>query len=195
MRIAILGSTRGTNLLALNSAIKEKKLAATIEVVISDKPDALILNRAKKFNIPNYCIEKTARLDQETVISQLIEAFQIDLILLSGYMRILSPDFIARWRNKIINAHPSLLPKFAGMKDMHIHRAVIAEKINETGCTIHHVSEVVDEGEIILQKKIPVLSTDSPETLKTKVQKLEALALIETINQWHEISPTLNQFL
>ncbi|TAL61953.1 MAG: phosphoribosylglycinamide formyltransferase, partial [Legionella sp.] len=96
--------------------------------------------------------------------------------------RILSPEFVTHWKDRIINVHPSLLPAFAGKMDLAVHQAVIDAKVPETGCTVHFVTAEVDAGPIILQKKCPVLASDTAEGLKLKVQQLEALALVDAIN-------------
>jgi len=106
------------------------------------------------------------------------------LILLIGYMRILSPTFTTKYKNKILNVHPSLLPKFAGGMDTNVHEEVLKAGEKETGCTIHLVDEGVDTGKIILQKSYQIKSADTPETLKQKVQKLEGEAFIEVIKNY-----------
>lgn len=176
IRLGVLGSTRGTHLLTLLDAIKEKKLHASIEVVISNKNDALILERARQHNIPSYCESDEAQL------TNLLQEYAIDLIVLIGYMRILKAPFVRQWENKIINIHPSLLPAFAGKMDLDVHRAVLAAGVPETGCSVHYVAEEVDAGPIILQKKCAVLVNDTVESLKTRVQAQEGLALVEAIN-------------
>lgn len=183
MRIAIIGSTRGTNFVSLMAAIAEKTLRASIEVVISNKANALILTRAEALNVPHFVIQ------QEDDITQLLEKYQVDLVILSGYMKILTEDFVKRWKNKVINVHPSLLPAYAGMMDLAVHRAVLQNQESETGCTVHYITEEVDNGEIILQKKIAVHADDTPELLKQRVQALEATALIESIHKIAQLIP------
>lgn len=184
MRLGILGSTRGTNLLAIIKAIEEGRLSASIEVVLSNQTQAMILERSKAAGIPAiYCpVNGLNRYAYDEKVSQILQEYRVDLIVLIGYMRILSKEFVHQWSNKIINVHPSLLPAFAGKMDLAVHEAVIASKIKETGCTVHYVTEDVDEGPIILQKKCPVSPEDNPESLKAKVQELEAQALIDSIN-------------
>jgi phosphoribosylglycinamide formyltransferase-1 len=107
----------------------------------------------------------------------------VELVVLIGYMRILSPEFVTAWENKIINVHPSLLPDFAGGMGNAVHQAVLDAGKAETGCTVHYVTEEVDAGPIVVQKRCAVLPDDTVESLKVKVQELEAVALIEAINQ------------
>jgi len=184
LHLAILGSTRGTNMLAIINAIKQKKLAAKIAVVISNKPDALILARAANNNIPAIFVNPTGltREEYDQQVLAVLREYKIDMIILIGYMRILSADFIAVWKNKIINIHPSLLPAFAGKMDLDVHRAVLASGVTETGCTVHFVTELVDDGPILLQKKCPVFPQDTPESLKERVQQLEGEAFIAGLN-------------
>lgn len=183
IRLGILGSTRGTNMLALIEAIRDKLLPATIEVVISNKPNAVILERAKLngLHFEYLSSENLSRVAYDQKITDLLMRHHVDLVVLIGYMRILSPDFVACWPNKVINVHPSLLPAFAGKMDKEVHQAVLDSGINETGCTVHYVTQQVDSGPIIVQKKCSVLSGDTPDSLKERVQQLEGQALIKAI--------------
>lgn len=181
--LGVLGSTRGTHLLSLLNAIHSKELAATIEVVISNKPEAIILERARVNGLKAEFIDPQGlnRSEYDALVSASLKFYKVDLVVLIGYMRILSAEFIKQWPNKVINVHPSLLPAYAGMMDLQVHQAVLDNKDKETGCTVHYVTEAVDEGPIILQKKCKVYENDIAETLKQRVQNLEAHALIEAI--------------
>jgi len=183
IRLGILGSTRGTAMSPIISAILEKKLDAEVAVVISNKSDALILEKAKNAEITAQFVDPTniAREEYDEKVSKILEKHQIDLVILIGYMRILSKNFVEKWKNKIINVHPSLLPDFGGMMDVKVHEAVIAAGKKESGCTVHIVTEEVDGGPIVLQKKCAVYETDTAEVLKARVQLLEADALVEAI--------------
>lgn len=183
IRIAVLGSTRGTNLNAVVAAVKQQRLPATIEVVLSNKADALILEKAAHFGIKSLFIDPQglSRSEFDSFLSETLKQHHIDLIVLIGYMRILSAEFVTNWENKIINIHPSLLPAYAGLMNLDVHQAVLDAGEIETGCTVHYVTEQVDAGPIIIQKKCPVLADDTPERLKTRVQGLEGEALIEAI--------------
>lgn len=185
MRLAILGSTRGTNLNALVNAIKQQHLSASIEIILSNKADAIILEKAKGFGIKSLFInpEGLSRAEYDNCLSELLKNHQIELVVLIGYMRILSAEFVFQWENKIINIHPSLLPAYAGLMNLEVHKAILDAGGSETGCTVHFVTEHVDAGPIILQKKCPVLADDTPEILKTRVQELEGLALVEAIQR------------
>lgn len=185
IRLGVLGSTRGTHLPAIANAIKEKQLLADIEIVISNKADALILERAKTLGLNAEWVDATGltREEYDEKISAILTQHNVQLVVLIGYMRILSSEFIATWKDKIINVHPSLLPAHAGKMDLAVHRAVLANGELETGCTVHYVNEQVDAGPIILQKKCVVLANDTPESLKERVQQCEAVALIEAIKK------------
>lgn len=188
-RLAVLGSTRGTHLLNLLEAQTHGQLNADIVVVLCNKSDALILERAKQHNIPAFFVasQGLTREQYDEKLSQILQEYHIDLIVLVGYMRILSKPFVQRWQGRIINIHPSLLPRHAGLMDLAVHQAVLQAGETESGCTVHYVEEAVDQGPILLQKKCPVFSDDTPETLKQRVQGLEAAALIEAIQRFQNL--------
>lgn len=184
--LAVLGSTRGTDLQAIIDEIEKGTLNAKIEIVISNKSDAYILGRAQKHNLNNIFIdgkEKT-REEFDTEVLKELKKYPVDLILLIGYMRILSPILVRAYKNKILNVHPSLLPAFAGGMDMNVHEEVLKSGAKETGCTIHLVDEGVDTGKILLQKKCMIEPNETVESLKNKVQKMEGEAFVEVINNF-----------
>jgi phosphoribosylglycinamide formyltransferase-1 len=185
IRIAILGSTRGTSMLAIIDAIQKKQLMAQIGIVLTNKQDALILTRATANQLANAFVDPQGltRLAYDKQISTVLHQHQIDLVVLVGYMRILSTQFVEEWENKVINVHPSLLPAFAGKMDLDVHHAVLAAKVNETGCTVHYVTKEVDAGPIILQARCPVFSDDTAESIKQRVQQLEGTALVAAIKK------------
>ncbi len=183
IKLGVLGSTNGTDLQAIINAIDQKRLNASIEVVISNSSNAYILERAAKHNISNYYISylNKTREQFDGEISILLKKHNVDLILLVGFMRILSAKFCNEWKKRILNVHPSLLPKYAGGRNMNVHEEVIKNKEIETGCTIHFVTETVDGGPILIQKKCSVDINETPQSLKAKVQELEGKAFIEAI--------------
>ena len=187
VKLAILGSTRGTSMQPIINAIETGNLDAKIEIVISNKKDAHILERAKKHKIEAIFIdhEGKTRGEFDVEITKILKEKNIDLILLIGYMRILSDSFVDRWQGKVINVHPSLLPKFAGGMDTNVHEEVLKAGEVESGCTIHHVTKELDGGEIILQKKCSVDPNETVESLKNKIQKLEGEAFVEIISKWN----------
>jgi phosphoribosylglycinamide formyltransferase-1 len=183
LKLAILGSTRGTDMEAIISAIASEKLNASIKLVLSDKKDAFILKRAQNYGLETKYLDSSGKTKEvyDKEIMGLLDKKNIDLVLLIGYMRILSKQFVQKWRNKILNVHPSLLPAFGGKMDRDVHKAVIESGSKETGCTVHFVTERVDSGPIVVQKKCSVDLNDTPESLKAKVQKLEGKALVKAI--------------
>lgn len=181
--LGILGSTRGTNLAPIVDAIHEQRLDASIKIVASNQSHALILERACAAGLRAVWIDPDGltRDQFDARVSNLFTEAGVERIVLTGYMRILSASFVTRWKNKIINVHPSLLPAFAGKRDLEVHRAVIAAGVPESGCSVHIVTADVDAGPVLLQKRCPVYSGDTPEILKTRVQALEGPALVEVL--------------
>lgn len=189
LRIAVLGSTRGTDLQAIIDSIKSGELYAEIVCVISNRRDAYILERARMNGIEAIFIDPKGLSREEydkIIVSELEKRGPIDLILLIGYMRILSKFFVDRFRWRILNIHPSLLPAFSGGMDLEVHKAVLDYGVKVTGCTLHFVDEGVDTGPILIQKVVEVSDDDTPLTLKAKVQKKEQEALIEAIKIFQE---------
>lgn len=181
--IAILGSTRGSHLPALTTATKN--LHAKIALVISDRQDATILERAKTLNVPSHYLDASGLTREEYAekLDTLLHQHQIDVILLLGFMRILAGSLTQKWQSKILNVHPSLLPHYAGLMDLQVHQAVLANGDSETGCTVHEVTDVVDGGKILVQKRCTVSAEETAESLKTKVQVLEKEALLEALHR------------
>ena len=186
-RIAVLVSGGGSNLQSIIDNIEQGNLNCEISYVIADR-ECYGLERAEKHGIKNVLLDRKVlkeKLSDE--ISNVLENDdeKTDYIVLAGYLSILSPEFIKKWSRKIINIHPSLLPKFGGkgMYGMNVHRAVIEAKETESGCTIHFVDTGVDTGEIILQIKVPVLSDDTPEVLQKRVLAKEHVLMIEGIKK------------
>lgn len=177
-KIAVLASTKGTDLQAIIDEMKSGKMPGIeLAIVISNKKDCYALQRAHEQGYKTVFInpEGKTREEFDLEMAKILEENKVDLIILVGYMRILSTAFVRKFKNKIINVHPALIPKFCG-KDFfgsNVHEAVLAAGEKVTGMTIHFVDEGVDTGKIILQKKCPVDPSDTPETLKEKVQALE----------------------
>ena len=189
MKIAVLGSTRGTDLQYIIDAIESGKLTdAEISAVISNKKDAGILERARKHNIAAVFIDSSgkSREDFDKEIIKILEEKGVELVLLIGYMRFISKPFVEKYRNKIMNIHPSLLPAFAGGMDKNVHAAILEHGCKVTGCTLHFVDEGADTGPIVVQKAAKVEEDDTVDTLKEKVQKLEGEALIEAIELFRD---------
>ncbi len=186
LRVCVLGSTRGTALQGVIDAIEAGTLEAEIPLVISDRAGALILRRAERHGIRGLFLGASG-LTRETYDERVSEALReagANVVLMIGYMRIVSPAFVAAWSGRLLNVHPSLLPAFAGLMNARVHEAVLASGVRETGCTIHLVTEEVDGGPIVLQKRCPVLPGDTVDTLKDRVQALEQAAFVELLQRW-----------
>ena len=183
INIGVLGSTNGTDLQFIFNAIDEGKLDANVSVVISNKEDSYILKRAQAHNTQNVFIshKNKDREDFDSEMTMVLKEHNTELILLIGFMRILSSKFCNQWKGKILNVHPSLLPKYAGGMDTNVHEEVLKNNDKETGCTIHLVTDEVDKGPVVIQKKCLVDSDDTIESLKAKVQNLEGAAFLEAI--------------
>ena len=184
LKIGVLGSSNGTDLDAIIDSIEKKYLDAEIKLIISNVKTALILEKAKNNNIKSLYIshKKKSREIFDNELSGHFKNEKVDLILLIGFMRILSSNFCNEWNNKILNVHPSLLPKYSGLMDLNIHKKVIENNESETGCTIHFVTKDLDKGPILVQKKCFVSFDETPLSLKKKVQKLEGISFVEAIN-------------
>ena len=184
LKLGILGSTKGTDLLAILDSINSGKLDAEVSVVISNRKSAYILERARNYDVPAIFIshKEKAREEFDAEMTTVLNKHGVDLVLLIGFMRILSSEFCRVWQDKLLNVHPSLLPKYAGGMDTNVHEEVLKNGDTETGCTIHFVTEEVDGGPILIQKKCPVYGNDNVNTLKVRVQALEGRAFVEAIN-------------
>lgn len=181
--IAVLISGRGSNLQSLIDACARDDFPARISVVLSNKADAYGLVRAQTAGIPTHVISHKDFADRESFERAMLEclsAHPVDLICQAGFMRILTSTFISPWRGRLINIHPSLLPKFKGL---HTHERAIEAGEAEAGCTIHFVNEGVDEGEIILQRSVPIMSGDTPDILAERVLEQEHIAYPEAVQK------------
>ena len=193
-RTAFLGSTRGTVLKPIFAAWELKQLSIEPVGIFTDRQNAPIRLRAEEHGLPSFSIAPGGKSREEfdRELSAALEKERTELVVFCGFMRIVSPWFVQRWKGRVINTHPSLLPAHKGKMDMEVHRAVVANKESFTGCTIHLVSEEVDGGEIIMQKKCPVLPEDTPETVKAKVQNLEVQCYMKILSAPEEYLPELN---
>jgi phosphoribosylglycinamide formyltransferase-1 len=183
LRIGVLGSTSGTDLQALIDDIEAGRLPAEVSVVISNKPDAFILERAQKHGIKAVCIPSKGRdrEDFDREVAKNLDGHGTQLILLIGYMRILSKWFVERYKDRIMNVHPSLLPAFSGGMDMDVHQAVLGHGVKVTGATLHFVDEGADTGPIIAQKAVVVAEGETRESLKAKVQAAEQEMILRAV--------------
>lgn len=172
-KLAILASGEGSNLHAIIQATKQGELPAHIVVVVCDRVDANALNRAINAaipaeSLPPFAGEKCQAYDQR--LARVLDFYQPDYIVLAGFMRILSPEFIALYPERIVNIHPSLLPNYKGL---HTYKRVLADGQREHGSSVHFVNEKLDQGPIVAQVKIPIAQDETPESLRVKTQHQE----------------------
>ncbi|KAJ1458521.1 phosphoribosylglycinamide synthetase [Pelagophyceae sp. CCMP2097] len=187
VRVGVLGSTRGTSLQAVLDAAKAGSLRADVKCVFSDKADAPILARATGAGVAAKALVKDkseSRDDYDAKLTAALEEEGVELVLLVGWMRILSPAFVAHWKGRCFNVHPSLLPEFGGGMDLDVHAAVLAAGKTESGCTVHEVTDDVDSGVVVVQKACAVLAGDDADALKQRVQLLEGAALVEAVSRF-----------
>jgi phosphoribosylglycinamide formyltransferase-1 len=189
LNLGILSSHNGSNVQAIIDSVKNQQLNANICVIISNNPNSGTLEKAKKANIPAFCVnEKSCSSNVEKVDKELIRIFEkynVNLVILAGYMKKISPELLKKFNNRILNIHPALLPKFGGkgMFGMNIHKAVIAAKEKFSGATIHLVNENYDEGRILAQEKVAILENDTPETLAKRVLEIEHRLYSNTLSK------------
>jgi phosphoribosylglycinamide formyltransferase-1 len=173
MKVGVLISGRGSNLEALIAAAKAPDYPAEIACVISNRPEAAGLAHAEAAGIANEVVDHTpfpTRAGFEAALGERLEAAGCELVALAGFMRVLTADFVARWRDRLINIHPSLLPAFPGLDT---HAAALAAGVKIAGCTVHFVREAVDAGPIIAQAAVPVLPDDDAARLAARVLAAE----------------------
>ena len=189
-RIAVFVSGGGTNLQALIDAVGGKGdhgLNAVIVLVMADRPGCFALERAAKHGIQAALVDRKAGTAEarEQQILKLLEEVRADFIVLAGFLGILGAGIIEKYQNRIVNVHPSLIPKYCGkgFYGHHVHEAVLAAGDTETGVTVHLVDEGVDTGRILMQRRVPVLPGDTPETLYARLQPVEHQTLVEAVGQ------------
>ena len=181
MRLAVLLSGRGSNFAAIREAIVDRTLDAQIVAVVSNRGDAGGVARAREWNLPVYVLdnrEYPSRTAHEEAVLRVLGEARPDFIALAGYMRLLSPAFIARYTHRIVNIHPSLLPAFPGVD---AQAQAIAHGVKVSGCTVHFVDEHLDAGPILVQRAVPVLDDDSPESLSARILEQEHEAYVEAL--------------
>jgi len=183
VRIAILISGRGSNMVALVDAIQSGEIPdAQAAVVISDKVDAAGLEKARERGVETLAVDRQGRTreDHDAEIIEALRIRNVDLVCLAGYMRLLSPSFIAAFPDGILNIHPSLLPKYPGLN---IHERVLAAGEAVSGCTVHYVNEDLDAGEIIMQREVTVLAGDTAEMLAARILEQEHQLYVDAVKR------------
>ena len=183
MRIGILISGRGSNMVALVDGVKSGEIPdSEVAVVISDKADAAGLEKARERGVETTVIERRGRSREQhdaEIVAELKKR-DVGLVCLAGYMRLLSPSFVAAFPNRILNIHPSLLPAYPGLN---IHERGLAAGEKVSGCTVHYVNEDLDAGEIILQRQVPALPDDTPESLAARILDVEHRLYIDAVKK------------
>lgn len=172
-RIAVFCSGQGTNLQAILDATRRGRLRAQVAVVVADCPDARALSRARRAGVPARYLNPTShttRANFERALIRLLGQHRVQLVCLAGFMRVLSPMFVRRFRHRILNIHPALLPAFPGA---HAVRDALAWGAKVTGVTVHVVDEHVDHGPIILQEAVPIRPRDTETTLLARIHRVE----------------------
>jgi phosphoribosylglycinamide formyltransferase-1 len=184
--LGILVSGRGSNLQAIMDATTAVKIDASVEVVISDKPQAQALDHARRNRVPAIYLnpkDYPNREKYDEAVVDLLRQHQVDLVVLAGYMRLISSRLIGPYKNRIINIHPSILPAFSGL---HAHRQALEWGVRISGCTVHFVDESMDQGPIIIQAAVPVFDGDTEETLAARVLEQEHRILPQAIQYFAE---------
>ncbi len=177
LKVAVCVSGGGTNLQAIIDAVESGVITNTeISVVISNNKNAYALERAKNHNIEGICIspkDYETRAQFNTAFLEKLDSYEVDLVVLAGFLVVIPPEMIAKYRNRIINVHPSLIPSFCGtgFYGLKVHEGALARGVKVTGATVHFVDEGTDTGPIILQKAVDVLSGDTPEVLQRRVME------------------------
>ena len=186
IKLGILCSGRGSDLQSIIDAISNKQLNAEISIVITDKPNVMALERAKKAGIKNLCVDRKSfsdKSDFEAALLKELKSAEVDLVILAGFMRILSPTFVHEYKERIMNIHTSLLPSFPGA---HAHRDVLAYGVKVSGCTVHFVDEGTDSGPIIMQTAVEVKDGDTEETLAARILEQEHIIYPKAIQLYVE---------
>ena len=186
LRLAVFVGTRGrgSNLSAIQSAILEGRLDARIALVVGSQEGAPALIRAAQFDLPTATLDPKSLGDgYEAALLDALEAAGVDSIALAGYLRRLPAGVVKAYRHRILNTHPALLPAFGGrgMYGHHVHEAVLAHGAKISGCTVHFVDEEYDTGPVIVQRAVPVLDSDTPETLAARILPQEHAAFVEAL--------------
>lgn len=184
-RIGILSSHNGSGFDYIQKACENKILNAQVVVVISNNSDAKVLQKANSKNIPNYIVNTKKYEDVDKAITKLLKEYKCDYIFLSGYMKKIEKKLLSAFKNRVINTHPSLLPKFGGkgMYGRNVHEAVIKANEKISGVTLHYVTEDYDEGEFILQKSLVLNKNETIVSLESRIKDLEKETIIEGLQK------------
>lgn len=186
LKLGVLASGSGTNLQAILESCESGKIAAEVTVVVSDVPAAKALDRAKKFGVATSVHERASypsKKEYEAAIVADLKRYNVELVCLAGYMRIVGKEFLAAFPNRVINIHPALLPSFPGLD---AQKQALEHGVKVSGCTVHFVDEMTDNGPIILQAAVPVLEKDTVEMLQQRILKEEHRIYSEAVQLYAE---------
>lgn len=185
LQVGVLASGAGTNLQSILDACRDGHVPAEVAVVLANKADAGALDRARKAGVPAHFVDTKGipREAHERQMAALLDAAGVELVCLAGYMRLLTPWFVARYRGRLVNIHPALLPSFPGA---HAVRQALEHGVKLSGCTTHLVTEETDAGPIILQAAVPVYEDDTEETLQARIRREEHRVYPETVRLFAE---------
>lgn len=181
IKLGVLASGSGTNFEAVAKAIANQKLNAQIQVLIYNNPEAKVTQKAEKFQVPGVLLNHRKFASREDLDQKIVEVFQnyeVDLVVMAGWMRVVTPVLINAYPNKLINIHPSLLPSFRGIRAI---AQALEAGVKITGCTVHLVVPEVDAGPVLIQAAVAILATDTEETLHQRIQVQEHLILPQGI--------------
>ncbi|MHB8843502.1 MAG: phosphoribosylglycinamide formyltransferase [Nitrospirota bacterium] len=187
VKIGVLVSGRGSNLQAIIDNIGHGRLSAEVAVVISDQADAFALERAKQHGIPGVHVSakgyKGKRDDYDALLVKELQRHKVELVVLAGFMRIITPTLLRAFPNRVLNIHPALLPAFPGL---HVQKAALEHGVKFSGCTVHFVDEGMDTGPVIIQAVVPVLDGDTEDTLSARILKQEHVVYSRAIQLYAE---------
>ena len=177
IRLGILASGNGSNFEYIVKSIQNKKLKAEISILIVNNPNCLAIKKAIKYEVPYLIINHrdcSSRSEHDKLVMNKLEELSVELVVMAGWMRIVGEDIINRFKNRLINIHPSLLPSFKGIDAI---QQALDTRVTITGCTVHYVQKEVDSGSILIQAAVPIKEKDSKETLKNRIQNMEHIIL------------------
>ena len=177
IRLGILASGNGSNFEQIVKSIQKKQLNAEISILIVNNPNCLAIKKAIRYDIPYLIINHrdcNSRLDHDILVMNKLDELSVELVVMAGWMRIVGEELIKKFKNRLINIHPSLLPSFKGVDAI---QQAIDNKVKITGCTVHYVQKEVDSGSIIIQAAVPLKEKDSKDTLKQRIQDMEHIIL------------------
>jgi phosphoribosylglycinamide formyltransferase-1 len=191
LKLGILASGRGSNFQAIWNSIQAGQLHAQVQVVISNNADAGALDFARTQGLPAVHLARNQYDSKESFVQAFLKTlddYEVNFIVLAGYMKLLSPEIVRAFRNRIINIHPALLPAFGGkgMYGHFVHEAVLAQGCKISGVTVHLVNEEYDQGPIVAQQCVPVLEPDTPESLAARVLKVEHIIFSQALQLFAE---------